>query len=62
MEKLRRYWDAHNDKRKLTGAVAGAIMKDSVKDLARGTGFYAIVQSGDTLKIEAQKGFTPRVW
>ncbi|MDR1315818.1 MAG: hypothetical protein LBK13_02995 [Spirochaetales bacterium] len=62
MKKLRRYWDAHNDNRKLIGAVAGAIMEDSVKDLARVTGFYAIVQSGDTLRIEVPEGFTPRVW
>jgi hypothetical protein len=62
MEKLRRYWDAHNDKRKLIGAVAEAIMEDSVKAIVLETGFYAIVQSGDTLKIEAPEGFTPRVW
>ncbi|MDR1315917.1 MAG: hypothetical protein LBK13_03495 [Spirochaetales bacterium] len=62
MKKLRRYWDAHNDKRKLIGAVAGAIMEDDVKVLALRTGFYVIVQSGDTLKIEAPEGFTPRVW
>jgi hypothetical protein len=62
MEKLRRYWDEHNDKRKLIGAVAGAIMEDRVKALALDTGFYVIVQSGDTLKIEAPQGFTPRIW
>jgi predicted RNase H-like nuclease (RuvC/YqgF family) len=62
MEKLRRYWDAHNDKRKLIGAVAGAIMEDSVKVPALAAGFYVIVQSGDTLKIEVPEGFTPKVW
>jgi hypothetical protein len=62
MEKLRRERDRHKDKRKLIGAVAGAIMEDRVKALALDTGFYVIVQSGDTLKIEPPKGFTPRVW
>jgi hypothetical protein len=62
MEKLRRYWDDHNDKRELIGAVAGAIMEDRVKKHALNTGFYAIVQSGDTVKIEPPEGFTPRVW
>jgi hypothetical protein len=62
MEKLRGYWDGHNDKRKLIGAVAGAIMEDKVKALALDTGFYVIVQSGDTVKIEAPRGFTPRIW
>jgi hypothetical protein len=62
MEKLRRYWDEHNDKRKLIGAAAGAIMEDKVKALALDTGFYVIVQSGDTVKIEVPRGFTPRIW
>jgi hypothetical protein len=62
MEKLRGYWNAHNDTRKLIGAVAGAIMAEQVKTYARNTGFYVIVQSGDTVKIEAPEGFTPRIW
>jgi hypothetical protein len=62
MEKLRRYWDERNDKRKLLGAVAGAIMEERVKAYALKTGFYVIVQSGDTVKIEIPKGFTPGVW
>jgi hypothetical protein len=62
MEKLRRYWDEHNDRRRLLGAVAGAIMADRVKAYARESGFYVIVQSGDTVRIEAPEGFTPRAW
>jgi hypothetical protein len=62
MEKLRRYWDEHKDARKLLGAVAGAIMEDRVKGYALNAGFYVIVQSGDTVKIEAPAGFTPRMW
>jgi hypothetical protein len=62
MEKLRRYWDEHKDKRKLIGAVAGAIMAGQVKAYALNTGFYVAVQSGDTVKIEIPEGFTPRIW
>jgi hypothetical protein len=62
MEKLRRYFDERNDRRKLLGAVAGAIMEDKVKEYALDTGFYVIVQSGDTVKIETPEGFTPRAW
>jgi hypothetical protein len=62
MEKLRRYWDEHNDRRKLIGAVAGAIMEAGVKSLALEMGFYVIVQSGDTVHIEAPEGFTPKMW
>jgi hypothetical protein len=62
MEKLRWYWDAHNDRRRLMGAVAGAIMEARVKALALDMGFYVIVQSGDTVKIEAPEGFKPKMW
>jgi hypothetical protein len=62
MEKLRRYWDEHNDRRKLIGAVAGAIMSGRIKTFALDTGFYVIAQSGDTVKIEAPEGFTPGMW
>jgi hypothetical protein len=60
MEKLRRYWDDHNDRRKLLGAVAGAIMEARVKLRALEAGFYVIVQSGDTVKIDVRKGFHAR--
>ncbi|MDR1625975.1 MAG: hypothetical protein LBT33_05485, partial [Spirochaetia bacterium] len=62
MEKLRRYFDEHHDGRRLLGAVAGAIMDDRVKEHALAAGFYAIVQSGDTVKIYAPKWFKPKAW
>jgi hypothetical protein len=62
MEKLRRYWDDHNDRRRLIGAMAAAIMSEDIKALVLEEGFYAIVQSGDTVKIETPEGFTPSVW
>jgi hypothetical protein len=62
MEKLRRYGDAHNDRRKLMGAVASPIMRADIKTLAYAAGFYVIEQSGDTVLIEKPEGFVPRQW
>jgi hypothetical protein len=52
MEKLRRYFDIQNDKRKLFGAIAAAVMSDNVRDFAFKQGFYVIKQSGDNVYVE----------
>jgi hypothetical protein len=52
MEKLRRYFDIQNDKRKLFGAVAAAVILDNVRDYAFKQGFYVIKQSGDNVSVE----------
>jgi hypothetical protein len=62
MEILRRYFDGRRDTRKLLGAVAGAIVGVNVRTYALKKGFYVIEQTGDTVKIEAPEGFTPRIW
>jgi hypothetical protein len=62
MEKLRRYADEHQDKRKLLGAVAGAIASEEAKDFAVKSGFFVLEQSGDTVKISVPEGFKPREW
>jgi hypothetical protein len=62
MEVLRRYFDGHNDSRRLMGMIAGAIMQSQVKRFAQKSGFYVIVQTGDTMKIDVPKGFKPREW
>jgi hypothetical protein len=62
MEVLRAYLDARQDKRKLLGAAAGAIVRKNVRDYAENAGFYVIEQSGDTVKIEVSAGFRPRIW
>ncbi|MDR1363363.1 MAG: hypothetical protein LBJ35_04880 [Spirochaetaceae bacterium] len=50
---LRSYKDELGDKRKnIYGALAGAIMPDSVRRAALKAGLYVIEQSGDTVKIE----------
>ena len=62
MEILRSRADARNDKRKYQGAIAGAVMKDEVRRYAHKAGFFVIEQTGDTVKINIPKGFTPREW
>jgi hypothetical protein len=62
LEKLRRYKDGIGDKRKIYGALAGAIMLDDVKTAILDAGLYAITQSGDTVKIEVPEGFAPKTW
>jgi hypothetical protein len=62
MEALRRYADARNDKRVFHGAVAGAIMRDGIRDYIIKNGFYVIEQTGDTVTINTPEGFKARHW
>jgi hypothetical protein len=62
MEKLRLYADEHGDKRKLLGAVAGAIASEAVKAFAIKSGFFVLEQSGDMVRISVPDGFAPREW
>jgi hypothetical protein len=59
---LRLNKDKKGDKRKIYGALAGAIMPDNVKKAAIKEGLYVLTQTGDTVKIDVPKGFTPRAW
>jgi hypothetical protein len=58
--RLRR--DKKNDKRKIYGALAGAIMSDAVKSAALKAGMYVITQAGDTMKIDIPEDFVPKAW
>jgi hypothetical protein len=62
MALLRSYLDERGDPRKLLGAVAGAIVPPELKKYIYRHGFYVIEQSGDTVRIDAPEGFTPRTW
>jgi hypothetical protein len=63
MEILRRYPHRFKDGRvKLLGAIAGAVLTDTVRDYITKHGFYVIEQSGDTVKINVPEGFKPREW
>jgi hypothetical protein len=52
LEFLRKRKDELSDKRKIRGAIAGAIMPESVRRAALRAGLYVIEQSGDTVWIE----------
>jgi hypothetical protein len=62
LEIFRRHKDTLGDKRKIYGALAGAIMPDNVKKAAINEGLYVLTQSGDTVKIDIPKGFIPKAW
>jgi hypothetical protein len=63
LEILRRHRDKIGDRRKkIHGALAGAIMPDSVKAAALEEGMYVITQTGDTVKINVPEGFVPKTW
>jgi hypothetical protein len=62
LEVLRKYKDENNDKRKIRGAIAGAVFHDQVKTAVLKAGFYVIEQTGDTVKINIPDGFNPKEW
>jgi hypothetical protein len=62
LEVLRKYKDENSDKRKIRGAIAGAVFHDQVKRAVLEAGFYVIEQTGDTVKIDTPDGFKPKEW
>ena len=57
---MREHWQG--DKRKIMGAIAGAVFKKGVKEAILDAGFYVLEQSGDTIKIYMPEGFKPSEW
>jgi hypothetical protein len=62
MEIIRRHADAKGDTRRFYGAMAAAIADAGARNYAVKTGFYVIVQSGDTMRFDIPDGFRPRAW
>ena len=62
LEILRDARDKLHDKRKIMGAIAGAIFGTEEKDATRQAGLYVIEQSGDTMKINMPHDFVPGEW
>jgi DNA repair exonuclease SbcCD ATPase subunit len=60
LEILRESRKRINDNRKILGAIAGAIYEDEVKEATQIAGFFAIVQSGDTMRIDMPEGWMPK--
>jgi len=62
LEILREHRNKLNDKRKVQGAIAGAIFGTEEKKAVVEAGLYVIEQSGDTMKICVPQDFVPREW
>ena len=63
LEILREYHNNNpNDKRKIRGAIAGAVFYEVVKNAALEAGLYVLQQSGDTMKLKAPDDAKLRQW
>ena len=62
MDTLRKVANLKNIRRTYRGALAGAIMSESVRNFAIKSGLYVIEPSGDTVRINIPEGFKPREW
>jgi len=63
IEKVRKYMDVRNEKRKLVGAVAGGTVPVNILKYAQKKGLYVILQNGDSTAIaDTPKGFIAREW
>ena len=62
LEILREHRNRINDRRKIYGAVAGAIFAGMEKEATIEAGMFVLEQSGDTMKLEIPNEFVPREW
>ena len=62
MRILREHADLRGDKRLHYGAVAVAIIDESLRAYILKQGFYVIEQTGDTVRINVPEGFVARAW
>jgi hypothetical protein len=61
--KVRQVMDAHGDKRKLIGAVAGGSVPENVLRYAQKKGLFVIVQTGDSIDVaDMPETFKAREW
>ena len=60
LEKIRRHMDGNGDRRRLYGAVASTVFSAPQKAAALKAGFYVIVQSGETMKLDMPEGYKPK--
>ena len=59
---LREHRNKHRDRRKVRGAIAGAVFLPEVKKAVLEAGLYVIEQSGDTMHIDLPEGFVAADW
>jgi hypothetical protein len=60
LEILREHRKKKQDNRRIQGAIAGAIFGAAEKQAVIEAGFYALEQSGDTMKMVIPSNFVPR--
>jgi len=60
--KLRELLGEEGDRKRILGAIAGAVFGNGERLAALKAGFYVIVQSGDTMCMDIPEGFEPKVW
>ena len=61
LEKMRKYADLRNDERKFLGAVAGVVIKPSVREYAFNNGLYLVEPAGETFNITPPPN-KPKEW
>ena len=63
IERMQKYRLYGNDKRRILGAIAGAVVPDKVTEFAHKKGLYVIVQSGVAVEIvPAPENFQAKEW
>ena len=56
------YRNTMQDKRKIHGAIAGAVFGQEEKYAVIEAGMYVLEQSGDTIKMDIPHTFVPKEW
>ena len=62
LETLRDFRHRRGDRRRIHGAIAGAVFASAQRKAAIDSGLYVIVQSGDTMRLDVPDGFEPGEW
>jgi hypothetical protein len=61
MNKFKRLLPKYADMR-IHGAVAGIVVDEEAVEAAQAAGLWVLAQSGETVALKNNPGFTPRVW
>jgi len=61
MNKFKRLLPKYADMR-IHGAVAGMVVDEEAVEAAQAAGLWVLAQSGETVALKNDPGFTPRVW
>jgi len=62
IETLREFLHGKNDRRRILGAMAGAVFGTEQRKEALRLGLYVMVQTSDTMRMEIPKDFKPQEW